>query len=91
MANRRELLTSIGALAAGYFTASTVRGEPSGLFAVNDPNDPAANVADRTSTIKLTRLAATPVAHKVFLKLETNPAVLPKEGTPVKLILEVGK
>jgi hypothetical protein len=26
-----------------------------------------------------------------FLKLETNPAVLPKEGTPVKLVIEVPK
>jgi len=75
MANRRELLTSIGALAAGCFTANAARGEPGGLFAVDDPNDPAANVADRTSSIKLTKLTATPVARKVFLKLETNHGI----------------
>ena len=26
--------------------------------------------------------------YEKFLKLETNPAVLPKEGTPVKLVIE---
>ena len=75
MANRRELLTSIEALAAGCFTANAARSEPGGLFAVDDPNDPAANVGDRTSSIKLTKLTATPVARKVFLKLETNHGI----------------
>jgi len=41
---------------------------------MND-NNPAANVADRTSTLRLTRLTATPVNAKVFLKLETNHGV----------------
>lgn len=75
MANRRELLTSIGALAAGCFTANALRGEFNDVVAVDDQKNPAANVADRTSSIKLTKLTATPVARKVFLKLETNLGV----------------
>jgi galactonate dehydratase len=72
MTNRRELLTSMGTFAAGCLCAGTVRGE---RWAGDDQNNPAANVADRTSSIKLTKLTATPVAHKVFLKLETNHGI----------------
>jgi galactonate dehydratase len=74
MASRRELLTSVGALTAGCLAGSVFRGEFPAAWA-DDPAGPGGNVADRTSSIKLTRLTATPVARKVFLKLETNLGV----------------
>lgn len=74
MANRRELLTSLGALAAGCLAGAS-GGALNDALRADDQNNPAANVGDRTSSIKLTRLTATPVAHKVFLKLETNHGV----------------
>ncbi len=74
MPSRRDLFTSVGALTAGCLAANAFRGE-SGAAWADDPNNPAANVADRTSSIKLTRLTATPIARKVFLKLETNLGV----------------
>ncbi|MDB5389470.1 MAG: hypothetical protein JWM11_5116 [Planctomycetaceae bacterium] len=75
MTNRRDLLTSIGALAAGCFTASAFQSDFNTVFGAQAAQNPAANVADRTSTIKITKLTATPVARKVFLKLETNHGV----------------
>ncbi|MBM81313.1 MAG: hypothetical protein CMJ78_12080, partial [Planctomycetaceae bacterium] len=42
---------------------------------VADENNPAANVADKTTSIKITKLTATPMQRKVFLKLETNHGV----------------
>lgn len=75
MANRRELLTSMGALAAGGFAAGAFPHTLNEALGVDVQNNPAANVGDRTSSIKLTKLTATPVARKVFLKLETNLGV----------------
>ncbi len=37
--------------------------------------NPAAQVADRSSTIRITRIAATPVGPKVFVKIETNHGI----------------
>jgi len=70
MANRREWLTSMGTLATLGFGAGINQ-----ALGVDDPNNPAANVTDRTTTIKITSLTATPVMRKVFLKLETNHGV----------------
>jgi galactonate dehydratase len=42
---------------------------------VANQNNPAAGVADRTSSIKITKLTPTPVGRKVFLKMETNHGV----------------
>ena len=74
MPSRRDLLTSVGALTAGCLAANAFRDESNAAWA-DDPNNPAANVADRTSSIKLTRLTATPIARKVFIKIETNHGV----------------
>jgi galactonate dehydratase len=67
MPNRRELLTTLGATAAGSLALSN-------LFA-QEATNPAANVADKSSSIKITRLTPTPVKRKVFLKMETNLGV----------------
>ena len=75
MASRRELLTSMGMFAAGCVAAGVTRRGLDEVLAADDANNPAANVGDRTSSIKLTKLTATPVARKVFLKLETNLGV----------------
>jgi galactonate dehydratase len=37
--------------------------------------DPAAQVADRSSSIRITRLTATPAGPKVFVKIETNHGI----------------
>jgi len=42
---------------------------------VSAQDNPAAQVADRTSSIKITRLTAVPVGPKVFVKIETNHGV----------------
>lgn len=42
---------------------------------IANQNNPAAGVADRTSSIKITKLTPTPVGRKVFLKMETNHGV----------------
>lgn len=68
MKSRREWLASVGAMAASGVCLNTAMG-------VEEADNPAANVADKTSTIKITRLTATPVRRKVFLKLETNHGV----------------
>jgi galactonate dehydratase len=60
---RRELFASMGALAAGAAMLSD---------AVAQENNPAANVEDRTSTLKIARLTATPVGAKCYCKIETN-------------------
>ena len=59
--SRRDLL-SAGALAAGLALLNDAVGA----------DNPAANVADRTSTIKLSALRAFRVGNKAYLKLETN-------------------
>ena len=39
-------------------------------------DDVAPSVADRTSSLRITRLTPTPVGRKVFLKLETNHGIV---------------
>ena len=75
MNNRRELLTSLGTHAAGCFAVNAFQGNLEEVVAADDPKNAAANVGDRTTSIKLTKLTATPVNRKVFLKLETNLGV----------------
>lgn len=64
--DRRKLFASMGALAAGQ----TLLGE----LVAADAN-PAAQVADRSSSIRITNLKTIPVARKVFIKIETNLGV----------------
>ncbi len=66
MFNRRQWITTVSAMSA----ANTALTE-----AVSAADNPAANVADTASRIRITRLTATPVGRKVFLKLETNQGV----------------
>ena len=75
MPNRRELLTSVGTFAAGCVASGAFRNNLEGALAAVEQDNPAANVADRASSIKLTKITATPVNHKVFLELETNLGV----------------
>jgi galactonate dehydratase len=75
MTSRRDLLTSMGALAAGCFTSHALQRDFNQVLGADNQGNPGANVADRTSTIKITKLTATPVARKVFLKIETNHGV----------------
>jgi len=67
--NRREWLTAMGGAGGGFGLAL------SAAFGADDDNNPAAKVADKTSAIKITKLTATPMQRKVFLKLETNLGV----------------
>lgn len=71
MTHRRDLLT-IGAAAAGALAFNAFRGDLNAALGVQGQNNPAANVADRSSAIKITKLTPTPVKRKVFLKIETN-------------------
>lgn len=64
--SRRQMFTSAGAMAAGGLLLGG---------ALSAQENPAANVADRTSSIKITRLTATPVGPKVYVKIETNHGV----------------
>ena len=68
MTNRRAWLSSLG---IGAFSAAGLNV----ALRAEDSNNPAANVADKTTTIKITKLTATPVMRKVFLKIETNHGV----------------
>lgn len=68
MTSRREWLSSLG---IGAFSAAGLNI----ALRAEDSNNPAANVADKTTTIKITKLTATPVMRKVFLKIETNLGV----------------
>lgn len=70
MTSRRDWLTSFGAVAAGSLTAAQFAAAQ-----VDDGKNPAAQVADRASSIKLTRITPTAVGRKVFLKAETNLGV----------------
>jgi galactonate dehydratase len=63
---RRELLSSLGAAAAGGMFLSS---------AIGQENNPAANVADRTSSIKITKLNTTRFAGKAFIKIGTNHGI----------------
>ncbi len=63
--SRRDLLTTLGPFAAAGAAL------PQALSAAA----PGASVADRSSSIRITRLTATPMQRKVYLKLETNHRV----------------
>ena len=75
MTTRREWLSSLGFVTAGGFAADRCEASLNAAMGVDDSNNPAAEVADRTTTIRITKLTATPVQRKVFLKLETNHGV----------------
>ena len=75
MTNRRDWLTSVGAFAAGGLAAAGFGPGMNEALGVEDSTNPAANVTDRTTSIKITKLTATPVMRKVFLKMETNHGV----------------
>ncbi len=64
--NRRQILSSAGALAFGQALLSEriARGD-----------DPAVQVEDRASSIRIKRLTATPFGAKIFVKIETNMGV----------------
>jgi galactonate dehydratase len=59
--DRRHLLGAVGAVAAGGFALHRAEGA-----------GPGADIADRASSIKITRLIATPVGPKAFVKIETS-------------------
>jgi len=67
MPTRRDVLTSAGALAAGNALLADV---------VPAERNVAAQVADRSSTIRITRLRATWVNPCVFIKIETNHGIV---------------
>src|SRR5688500_289574 len=64
--SRRDLLASWGALAGGVALLN-------GAVAAQD--NPAAQVADRASTIKITALRARQVGPVVYVKIETNHGI----------------
>lgn len=66
MPSRREVLATAGTLAAGNALLNE---------AVANVQNPAAQVADRSSTIRITRLRATWVNPCVFVKIETNHGI----------------
>jgi galactonate dehydratase len=65
--SRRDCLTTLGTFAAGTALLTD---------AVAQENNPAANVADRTSSIKITALKAQPVGTKAYVKIETNHKIV---------------
>jgi galactonate dehydratase len=74
MKSRRECLASLGIVAGGLAGLGFGPSMNDAMGAQGDKN-PAANVTDKTATIKITKLTATPMQRKVFLKLETNQGV----------------
>ncbi len=60
---RRDLLSGLGAMAAAQALLSDT---------LSAQSNPAANVEDRASNIKITKLTATPADPKVIVKIETN-------------------
>lgn len=64
--HRRELFASFGALAAGQALLGDVAG---------GQDNPAAQVADRTSSIRIKSIKTTPAGPKIFVKIETNHGV----------------
>src|SRR5438105_11664665 len=66
MQSRREALTAAGTIAAGAALLNEV---------VAAEQNPAAQVADRSSTIRINRLRATRVQSQVYIKIETNHGV----------------
>lgn len=71
---RRGALKSLGAMVLG--AAGGAWSVCDELQAQSAAGLTGPDVADRTSSIKLTRMTATPVNRKVFLKLETNHGVV---------------
>src|SRR5665213_66340 len=67
MPSRREMLATAGAIATGNALLAD---------AVGADRNAAAKVADRSSTIRITRLRATWVNPCVFVKIETNHGVV---------------
>ena len=63
---RREMFTAMAAAAAGQAMLAD---------AVGQERNPAANVADRSSSIKITKMRATWLGPTVFVKIETNHGV----------------
>jgi hypothetical protein len=61
--NRRQCLTTAAAVAAGHALLTE---------AIGQENNPAAQVADKTSTLKITALRTYWVNPVVFVKIETN-------------------
>lgn len=72
--SRRNWLASLGLSAAAAGSVTIAGQHVLSEFARAEDN-PAAQVEDRASTIRLTKLTATPVGPKVFIKLETNLGV----------------
>jgi len=73
MSNRREFFASLGATAAGI--AACTRPQLAEAADAAAAPGPAAEVVDRTTTIRITRMTATRMQRKVFLKVETNHGV----------------
>lgn len=65
--SRRQLLTTLGTTAAGHALLADV---------VGAEQNPAAQVADRTTTLKITGLTATWVNPCVFIRIETNHGIV---------------
>lgn len=65
--SRRQLISTLGAAAAGHALLSE---------AVGAEQNPAAQVTDRTTTLKITGLKATWVNPCVFIRIETNHGVV---------------
>lgn len=64
---RRQMFASLGAAAAGHaLIADTVTAQDS----------PAAQVSDRTSTLRITGLRATLVSPNLFIRIETNHGIV---------------
>jgi galactonate dehydratase len=64
---RREMFTALGAVAAGQALLADV---------VAQERNPAAQVEDRSSTIKITKMRATRVGGTVYVKIDTNHGVV---------------
>lgn len=64
---RREMFTAMGAIAAGQAMLSD---------AIAQDNNPAAQVADRSSTLKITKTRAIWLGHTVYVRIETNHGVV---------------
>ena len=76
--SRRNWLKSLGITSASATVAAASAATAGNLLLgeyCSGQDNPATQVEDRSSTIKLTRLTATPFAAKVYLKLETNHGI----------------
>ena len=65
--SRRSLLASTG---SAFVAANALLGE-----AIAADDNPAAQVADRSSTIRVKSLRATPMGAKTYIKIETNHGI----------------